>query len=264
MTQDKKRPSIFLTIAGNDPCGGAGLQADLRVAQALGCYGMGVVSALTVQTTLGVEQSWPMTHAQIARQGLSLIADIRPDAIKVGMLGNADAANGVLEVLRSYGRGNIVIDTIIQSTSGTALYDSADTDVFNQVLRCARIITPNLPEASQLLTSDAGETEEVARRLSSLYGGVSVYLKGGHGDGEMLTDVFYNAETDNVLQFSQPRIATRNTHGTGCALSSALACLLARGFSLDEAAGQANKFLHLALINSAQFVIGHGHGPSFI
>ena len=255
----------FLTIAGSDPSGGAGLQADLRVAQSLGCYGMAIVTALTAQNTMGVEQVWPLSFEQVVGQGTALFKDINPDAIKIGMLGDEAVAMGVMELLSRYGNKNVVIDTVMQSTSGANLFKPQGGDVFNELLKYARVITPNLPEASLLSQNKIENLSTTARSLSQACGGVSVYLKGGHtGEGDCITDTFYNAETDNILQFTQPRIITKNTHGTGCTLSSALASYLAKGFSLDDAARQANLFMHNALRTSASYELGHGHGPAFI
>ncbi|MBO4593909.1 MAG: bifunctional hydroxymethylpyrimidine kinase/phosphomethylpyrimidine kinase [Bacteroidaceae bacterium] len=253
---------IILTIAGSDPSGGAGLQADLRVIQALGCYGMGAVTALTAQTTRGVSEVWPLSREQVANQLIPLIADVRPDAIKVGMLGDESAALGVLDALQCYGKGNIVVDTVLLSSSGAELLDPAAIDVLKEVMRQARVVTPNLPEAEALLGRKL-EPAVMAREISLLCNGASVYLKGGHSDADQLTDFLYDAEQDRLQEMSHLRVSTCNTHGTGCVLSSALASYLAKGFSLPEAAQQAHVFIAEALAAGRDVCLGHGHGPSF-
>lgn len=265
------RKPIFLTIAGIDPCGGAGIIADLRVAQSLGCFGMAAATALTAQDTTGVHEVWASTHEQILGQAMAVINDANPDAIKVGMLGNADAARAVCQALDASQSRNIVVDTIMTSTSGMALFDSPDRFWFLEVMKRARIITPNLPEAFTLLGDDKLQTESAVRKLSSLCAGASVYLKGGHADfkaghaeGTVVVDTFYNAETDHIITLTQPRLTTQNTHGTGCTLSSALASYLALGHDLDEAARLANAFMHRALVNSRDYRLGAGSGPAFV
>ena len=246
----------------SDPCAGADMQADLRVIQALGCYGMGAVTALTVQTTQGVSKVWPMSREQVTEQVLPLIADVRPDAIKVGMLGNESAAFGVLEALRCYGKGNIVVDTVLLSTSGAELLEPGALGVLREVMKMARVVTPNLPEAEKLLGRSA-EPDAMVKELSSMSDGASVYLKGGHINAAKLTDFFYDAEQDRVLEMSHVRVGTDNTHGTECVLSSALACNLAKGISLSEAALQAHSFVANALVEGREVCMGHGHGPAF-
>ena len=134
-----------LTIAGSDPSGGAGMQADLRVINALGCYGMGVVTALTAQSTQGVSSVWPLSREQVAVQAATLLDDIMPDAVKVGMLGSDDAAKGVLETLQRYDLPNVVVDTILLSSSGAALFDADHKGLLLEIMRRAVVVTPNIP-----------------------------------------------------------------------------------------------------------------------
>lgn len=255
---------IFLTIAGIDPCGGAGIIADLRVAQSLGCFGMAAATALTAQDTMGVHEVWTSTYEQILGQAMAAILDARPSAIKVGMLGNAEAARAVCQALSASASRNIVVDTIMKASSGAALFNSPDKQWFTEVMKQARVITPNLPEAHTMLGDDSLQAESAVRKLSRLCSGASVYLKGGHADGSEVTDTFYNAEADRIVTLTQPRIATPNTHGTGCTLSSALASYLALGHELDDAARLANEFMHRALVNSRDYRLGAGVGPAFV
>ena len=252
-----------LSIAGSDPSAGAGLQADLRVMHALGCYGMGIVTAITAQSTQGVSEVWPLSCEQVEGQGDTLLYDIMPDAVKVGMLGDADAAAGVLALLKRHRLRNVVVDTIILSSSGKPLYDAKDTAALLAIMRHADVVTPNLPEAQQLLGTDDTDASQLARDLSRLCGGVSVLLKGGHSDGAEVTDTLFNIKDGSVTLFTHPRVASRNTHGTGCVLSSALACYLAQGHSLAEAAGMASAFVSDALSQGCSQTLGHGHGPAF-
>lgn len=253
----------ILSIAGSDPSAGAGLQADLRVMHALGCYGMGIVTAITAQSTQGVSQVWPLSCEQVEAQGDTLLSDILPDAIKVGMLGDAEAAAGVLHLLEHYPLRNIVVDTIILSSSGKPLYDAKDTAALLAIMRRADVVTPNLPEAQQLLGTDDTDASQLARELSRLCDGVSVFLKGGHSDGPDVTDTLFNIKDGSVSFFTHPRVATTNTHGTGCVLSSALACYMALGHSLAEAAGMASAFVSEALNQGCCQTLGHGHGTAF-
>lgn len=243
----------------------------MRVAGAVGCYGTAVITALTAQNTLGVSGVWPLSKDRIVRQGMELISDIRPDAIKIGMLGDEESARGVKEILTYYiktvgtdKKANIVADTILQSSSGAALYEAESASPMLEILRMARIITPNIPEAQTLAANGFLSAENGLKALSGKTGGASVFLKGGHKDGETITDIFYNAETDRILRFQHPRVSTPNTHGTGCTLSSALASYLAIGISLDEAAEKASAFTFYALQSGAALRMGHGHGPAFI
>ncbi len=152
MTSHQTKP-IVLTLAGSDPCGGAGLQADLRVTAALGCYGVSVVTALTAQNTMGVAHVWPLAPEQIEEQARTLLSDIQPQAVKVGMLGSGPAAQAVAAILKQYHMPNIVADTILHSTSGADLLGCSKTDPLIEVMSMARMITPNLPEAAALLSA---------------------------------------------------------------------------------------------------------------
>lgn len=261
-------PSLLI-IAGSDPSCGAGLQADIRVTTAHGCYPTAVTTALTVQNTTGVKEVHTLAPDLVAAQADFVMADICPTAIKIGMLGNAEVTEAVLSAVEKaksdLGCRNIVVDTILKSTSGKPLIDDWNSSAFCSLLRAARVITPNLPEALALAGTETDTPpEKLATLLSLKFGGVSVYLKGGHAEGDTITDLFFNAEKQHLAAMQQPRIDTPNTHGTGCCLSTSLAALLAKGYSLDQAASQANAFMHRALTNGRLYNIGHGHGPSFI
>lgn len=254
---------IILTIAGSDPCCGAGLQADIRVASAIGCYATSVTTALTAQNTTGVYEVWPLSLHQVAEQGRVLLDDIVPCAVKVGMIATEEVAAVVTDLVNALPNVSVVVDTILRSTSGKPLLTTNGTGAFERLMSSARIITPNLPEAEVLLMGERLMVEEIPEALCSRFGGVSVYLKGGHGTGDLVTDLFYNAESGTLLKLEAARVDTLNTHGTGCCLSTALACYLAHGCQLDVAVRKAHEFTHKALEGGCGFALGAGHGPTF-
>lgn len=255
-----------MTIAGSDPSGGAGMQADLKTFSALGVYGASAIVAVVDENTQGVYGVHPIPAPFVAGQIRSVIDDLGVDAVKIGMLHDSELINTVYNTLRDYPTvRNIVLDPVMVATSGDPLLLPEAIDTLRSVLiPYSRVITPNLPEASLLL----GETidrqdqfEDAAVALSEKCGGVSVMLKAGHLENDMLTDIFYNAETKKITKLSSPKIVTVNTHGTGCTLSSAIAAYLAKGYPLDDAVKGAKDYLYNAIKAGAAFNIGHGHGP---
>ncbi len=254
-----------LTIAGSDPSGGAGLQADLKTFSALGCYGMSAVVAVVDENTVGVTGVHPIPVPFVEGQIRSCLDDIGADAVKIGMLHSAELIRAVADTLACYHiPAGIVLDPVMVATSGDPLLLPDAIDTLRSVLvPAARVITPNIPEAAILLGHDIrtqDELPEAARELS-LGGTVSVLLKAGHLSDDVLTDIFYNAEDDTVTELSSPRIDTVNTHGTGCTLSSAVAAFLARGFGLTEAVIAAKDYLAAAIKAGARYTVGKGHGP---
>lgn len=263
-----KKYNTALTIAGSDPSGGAGLQADLKTFSALGVYGASAVVAVVDENTVGVYGVHPIPESFVAGQIRSVLGDIGADAVKIGMLHSSDLIRTVLSTLREYPDvRRIVLDPVMVATSGDPLLQpEAIATLRDELMPYCTVITPNLPEASLLL----GETidrqdqlEDAARALSRMAGGsVSVMLKAGHLEGaDTLVDIFYNAESDSCLHLPSPKLATPNTHGTGCTLSSAIAAWLARGASLDEAARRGKDYIAAAVTAGADYQIGHGHGP---
>ncbi len=260
-----------LTIAGSDSGGGAGIQADIKSISATGSYAASAITAVTVQNTLGVEAVHPVPVGIIAAQIRCVLSDIGADAIKIGMLHSAEVVLTVRKELRDAVRKgwlerpvNIVLDPVMVSTSGHRLIENDAIRVLSrELLPMARVITPNIPEAEILAGVRIHSQEDlpaIARKLSN-NGTVSVLLKAGHLTEDTLTDVFYNAETDHILELTQRRLQTPNTHGTGCTLSSAFASYLAQGLSLDDAARAATGYIHGAIVSGAGYQIGHGHGP---
>ena len=264
----KKRYNRALTIAGSDPSGGAGLQADLKTFSALGVYGSTAVVAVVDENTVGVYGVHPIPEEFVAGQIRSVLGDIGADAVKIGMLHSSSLVRTVLSALREFPEVcNIVVDPVMVATSGDALLEAeAVATLRDELVPYSRVITPNLPEASMLLgktISYADQFEDAARELSRLGGGrVSVMLKAGHLEGaDVLVDIFYNAESDKILRLPSPKVETVNTHGTGCTLSSAIAAFLARGADLDEAVSLAKRYISDAVTAGSDYEIGHGHGP---
>lgn len=261
----KKHYKRALTIAGSDPSGGAGIQADLKTFSACGCFGTSAIVAVVDENTVGVTGVHPIPVAFVTGQIRSVLDDIGADAIKIGMLHSSELIRAVRDTLAAYPIRNIVLDPVMVATSGDALLQAeAVATLRDELIPAARIITPNIPEAELLLGHKIGGQDELpdaARELSRNGGGVSVFLKAGHLDNAELVDIFYNAETDGILPLRSRRLPTRNTHGTGCTLSSALAAYLAQGCTLNDAAAKAKEYIAAAIEAGAAYEIGHGHGP---
>lgn len=262
MTRQYRRA---LTIAGSDPSGGAGLQADLKTFSALGCYGTSVVVVVVDENTVGVTGVHPVPVEFVTGQIRSVLDDVGTDAIKIGMLHSSELIVAVRDTLARYGVRDIVLDPVMVATSGDPLLEAdAVATLRDELIPHARVITPNIPEAELLLghaVSTQSELPDAARELSALCGDVSVFLKAGHLSDAELIDIFFNAETGRVTELKSRRLDTPNTHGTGCTLSSALAASLAKGMDLDSAARAAKEYIARAIEAGAAYRIGHGHGP---
>lgn len=255
-------PNI-LSIAGSDPSGGAGIQADLKTFSALGTYGMAVITALTAQNTCKVSDIHVPTADFVAAQIDAIFDDIRVDAVKVGMLANAGIAATVADRLTYHQPRYIVLDPVMVATSGDRLLDRDAIAVLrDRLMPMATVITPNLPEAALLSAAPAAtnliemrETTTVLRQ----HGARAVLLKGGHLTNATSDDLLDDGGAEKVLP--APRIATRNTHGTGCTLSSAIAALLPQTNDLSTAVSRAKEYLTAALRASDRLNVGRGHGP---
>ncbi len=259
-----KKYTRTLTIAGSDSGGGAGIQADIKTFSACGCYGMSAVTAITAQNTCSVRDIHPVPTAYIAAQIRAILDDIGTDAIKIGMLHSTEVIITVAELLRDYGCDNIILDPVMVATSGDRLIeDSAVATMQEELFPLATMITPNIPEA-EILTKqkidDVDDMERAARLLCESFS-LSVLLKGGHLEGDRVTDVLCHKNSSQAHYFQSNRIATANTHGTGCTLSSAIAAFIAHGYSQQEAVTSARNYLQGALEAGALFCIGRGHGP---
>lgn len=251
-----------LTIAGSDPSGGAGIQADLKTFSAQGAYGMAVITALTAQNTRGVRSVHVLDPAFVAEQMDTIFEDIRVDSTKIGMVASAGIVAVIADRLRRYNCRNVVLDPVMIAKSGDKLLaDDAIASLRTQLIPQARLITPNLPEAAALVggavPGTPAEMTHVAHALHAL-GSEWVLLKGGHLPGPDCTDILFDGET--VIALPGPRIVTRNTHGTGCTISSAVAALLPR-MDMVSAVRQAKAYVTGALAAAAGLDVGTGHGP---
>lgn len=259
-----KRYYRVLTIAGSDSGGGAGIQADIKTISAMGCYAASAITAITVQNTLGVQAVHPIPLEILKGQIDAVLLDIGADAIKIGMLHSSEAVNIIADTIEKYNITNVVLDPVMVSTSGHKLIEEdAIEAIKSRLISLTRVITPNIPEAEILagcLISGEQDFDKVARKLSD-NGNVSVLLKAGHLDGECLVDYFYNAENGTMTKLPSKRVQTRNTHGTGCTLSSAFAAALAKGEELTTAAKSAKRYIEQAIYAGANQSIGNGFGP---
>lgn len=252
----------LLSIAGTDPSGGAGVQADLKTFSALGGYGMTVVTSLVAQTTTGVAAVHPVPPEFVTTQLRTLLDDVRVDAVKIGMLGEARVVEAVTAALRAYRPPHVVLDPVMVAQSGDRLLDKDAVRAVRELLPLTDLVTPNLPEAAELLEEPEAEAADQiagqAERLRRL-GARGVLLKGGHLDGDDSPDLLFADGQREWL--SAPRIATPHTHGTGCTLSSALAALRPRSANWATAARGAKEYLTDALRAADQLHVGHGRGP---
>ena len=247
-----------LTIAGSDSSGGAGIQADLKTFSALECYGMSAITALTAQNTEGVNGIYEVEADFVALQLKSLFDDIKVDAVKIGMAGSAEIIDVIAKKLKNYD-GPVVLDPVMVAQSGDRLIEpQAAKALKEKLVPLATVITPNLPEAGILLGHDVTDPMEAAKELLNT-GADAVLLKGGHGAGQVAMDVL--AHGGDLDVFEAPRLETKNTHGTGCTLSAALACFLAQGKDLKAAVGEAKSYITKALEHADALEIGKGAGP---
>lgn len=253
----------LLSIAGSDSGGGAGIQADLKTFSALGGYGMSVITALTAQNTLGVTAIHGVPAEFIAKQIDAVVTDIGVDAVKIGMLATSEIIETVAERLRFYALQPIVLDPVMTAKSGDKLLEeSAIAALRDALLPLATVLTPNLPEAGILLgrpIQTLDEMEDAARALQKL-GAKNVLVKGGHLNDARSADCFLAAD-GKIHWFNAPRIMTKNTHGTGCTLSSAIAAYLGKGFAVAEAVERAKEYLTGAIERGATYALGKGYAP---
>lgn len=264
------RPPVALSIAGSDPSGGAGIQADLKTFSALGAYGTCVITALTAQNTRGVTGVWQVPVEFVARQLETLLDDVRIDAVKIGMLAGAELADMVGSFVRRAPLAGlpIVLDPVMVATSGDRLLDEDAVTAVRELMPAVALVTPNLPEAA-ILTGlpESTDLEGMRTQAAALreLGAARVLLKGGHGSngsetrGPDAVDLWLDDDGELVLRAM--RVPTDNTHGTGCTLSSALAALRPRHTDWRAAAVEAKAWLTAALRSADVLDIGHGHGP---
>lgn len=250
-----------LTIAGSDPSGGAGIQADLKTMLGNGVYGMSVITALTAQNTTGVTGILPVEPEFLEKQLISVFSDIMPDAVKIGMVPEPEQVERIAHILKRYEAKNIVIDPVMVATSKATLVQQEGIAAAKALLYpMARLLTPNLPEAEVLaegkIKGKAG-AEEAARKLGRRFD-TSMLIKGGHGK-ENADDLLYGVKSDSISWIFGRRIDNPNTHGTGCTLSSAIASNLAKNYSLYDSVVRAKDYINTLLLNGMD--IGKGNGP---
>ncbi|MDP4144234.1 MAG: bifunctional hydroxymethylpyrimidine kinase/phosphomethylpyrimidine kinase [Bacillota bacterium] len=247
-----------LTIAGSDSCGGAGIQADLKAMSSLGVYGMSVITAVTAQNTMGVNDVLEVNKEMVSAQIRAIFDDINVDAVKIGMVSNSEIIKTISELLVDYKAKNIVVDPVMVSKSGYFLLREEAVEALKKLIAIADVATPNIPEA-EVLTGMKIENEEHMKKAAKLIkemGAKNVLVKGGHRCNDA-NDVLYSGAEFIVIKGS--RIETKNTHGTGCTLSSAIASHLAKGYSVKEATELSKEYITKAIENS--FSIGKGVGP---
>ncbi len=253
---------IALSIAGSDSGGGAGIEADLKTFSALGVYGACVVTAVTAQNTKGVSAIHAVPAEIVAAQIDAVLSDFDVGAIKIGMLANAAIVEAVAAGLGRHATRNVVLDPILAASTGAELLRADALDALRLLIPNARVFTPNLFEAAALLevpmAQDESEMHAQAEKLLALGAG-AVLIKGGHGGGTESVDLLVDGETN--ARFAAPRVATKNTHGTGCTLASAIAAGLAKGLSLNEAVGEAKAYVTAAIAAADRLHVGSGHGP---
>jgi hydroxymethylpyrimidine/phosphomethylpyrimidine kinase len=255
--------AIAVTIAGSDSGGGAGIQADLKTFSALGVYGASVIAALTAQNTKGVSGIHDVPPAFVTAQIDAVFSDLKVGAVKLGMLSNAAVIAAVADGLARFKQRNVVLDPVMVATSGDRLLKPDAVDNLRKLLfPMALVITPNLLEAAALLGTGIATDEAAMRRQGEqllALGAKAVLVKGGHADGAESIDLL--VEPSGVTRLSGPRFDTRNTHGTGCTLSSAIAAGIAKGMTLADAAQVAKSYVTTAIAAADRLSIGSGHGP---
>ncbi|MBE6337916.1 MAG: bifunctional hydroxymethylpyrimidine kinase/phosphomethylpyrimidine kinase [Lentimicrobiaceae bacterium] len=290
MNQSKSYPKV-LSIAGSDSSGGAGIQADLKTFSALGVYGATAITAITAQNTQGVNSQFALEPQMVYDQIAAVMDDIEPSVVKIGMLSNTAIVEAVAKALHDYKPSFIILDPVIVSSTGHRLLSiEAQETIKEKLIPIADLLTPNIPEMKALTDSSLSSLEEKKEAAQQLFnlGAKAILLKGGHEEGDVKTDVlFFNKSTrqrDNettsrdasmtqndkqdvvdtsikMLLLSSPTIETKNTHGTGCTLSSAIAAFIARGLSLEDAISEAKNYVTEAIRAGADVKIGKGIGP---
>jgi hydroxymethylpyrimidine/phosphomethylpyrimidine kinase len=254
--------AIALTIAGSDSSGGAGIEADLKTFSAFGVYGACVITALTAQNTRGVFGIHEVPADFIAAQMDAVFSDLDVGAVKIGMLANAPAIDAVAAGLERHRARNVVLDPVMMASSGDRLLSGDAVGRLRHLIWRVGVLTPNLPEAAVLLDAPLAR-DEAAMRLQAdallAMGAGAVLIKGGHLDSPESVDLL--VDPDGCLRLAAPRIETRNTHGTGCTLASAVAAGLAKGLALAQAAQAAKAYVSAAIAAADRLKVGHGNGP---
>ena len=280
MNQSKSYPKV-LSVAGSDSSGGAGIQADLKTFSALGVYGATAITAITAQNTQGVNSQFALEPQMVYDQIAAVMDDIEPSVVKIGMLSNTAIVEAVAKALHDYKPSFIILDPVIVSSTGHRLLSiEAQETIKERLIPIADLLTPNIPEMKALTDSSLSSLEEKKEAAQQLFnlGAKAILLKGGHEEGEVKTDVLFLshrvAETTSSVSLSMSAseslsmsvyasetVVTKNTHGTGCTLSSAIAAFIARGLSLEDAISEAKNYVTEAIRAGADINIGKGIGP---
>jgi hydroxymethylpyrimidine/phosphomethylpyrimidine kinase len=255
-----KPKSKVLIIAGSDSSGGAGIQADIKTVTALGSYAMTAITAITVQNTTGVKSIIPINSQDILNQIIFTSRDIKPDAIKIGMLHSSKVINSVINALNKIKISKIILDPVMIAKSGARLIDNKAINILkNKLIKKVSLITPNIPEAEVLTNTKINSTDDMIYAANILLnkGAKNILVKGGHLNTSFVKDIFVNKK--EIIIFKNKKITTKNTHGTGCTLSSAITTFYSCGKTLKKSCELGVKYVNHAIGSNLNY--GNGHGP---
>lgn len=254
---------VVLTIAGSDSGGGAGIQADLKTISALGCYGTSAITAITAQNTMGITNLFELPVSVVTDQIKAVTEDIKPHAIKIGMIPNSALLQAIFDILSLYPEIPVILDPVMIATSGRRLVEQNTIELLKTVLiPITALVTPNLDEAAILANMEISTVAQmkIAAHQILNFGGQAVLIKGGHLKGSKLYDVYLD-KTGKEIVYENDTISSQNTHGTGCTLSAAIACFIARNMELPEAIKNAESYVHRAIYEGLDVKTGKGKGP---
>lgn len=260
----KKKYPCIVSIAGSDCSGGAGIQADIKTISALGGYAATVITALTAQNTMGVSGIYPVPSAFVTQQIQAVMEDICPSSMKIGMINHVEIVESIAQAINHYQPQHVVLDPVMVSTSGCKLIsDEAITAITRQLIPITEIITPNLSETEILTGIHAHDQETMCQAAKILLsqGCKAALIKGGHLEGNRMCDLLLTQESETPYLFEAPKVESKNTHGTGCSLSSAIATFLALETPLPVAVEKAKEYVYQGIMAGKDVQIGNGHGP---
>jgi len=255
-----KLKSKLLIIAGSDSSGGAGVQADIKTATSLGVYAMTAITAITAQNTTGVKSIVPVSPKEIFNQISFSVQDIKPNSVKIGMLQNVGVIKEVIKAIKKYKLKNIIIDPVMVAKGGHRLISNSSINYLRKkLLPYALLVTPNIPEAETLIKKRIQTLEDVIKAGKEIlkFGPKFVLIKGGHTNKSFIEDVLISKK--NIKIFKNKKIKTKNTHGTGCTLSSAIASFISKNYNMNESCRRSIQYVHKAILLNPKF--GRGHGP---
>ena len=255
-----KLKSKLLIIAGSDSSGGAGIQADIKTATSLGVYAMTAITAITAQNTTGVKSIVPVPPKEIFNQISFSVQDIKPNSVKIGMLQNVGVIKEVIKAIKKYKLKNIIIDPVMVAKGGHRLISNSSINYLRKkLLPYALLVTPNIPEAETLIKKKIKSLDDVIKAGKEIlkFGPKFVLIKGGHTNKSFIEDVLISK--NNIKIFKNKKIKTKNTHGTGCTLSSAIASFISKNYNMNESCRRSIQYVHKAILLNPKF--GRGHGP---